>query len=83
MGRGVLIIGYCLRAIGLCVPYCLFSGIFVGGQSLDGGGQSRDGGSPESPTRENPRLYSSQNIRAFYVIYFCSWNSRHILYFEL
>ena len=40
-------------------------------------------GDPESPTRENPGLYSSQNIRAFYVIYFCSWNSRHILYFEL
>ena len=42
----------------------------MGGQGLDGGGQSRDGGSPESPTRENPGLYSSQNIRAFYVIYF-------------
>ena len=29
------------------------------------------------------RLYSSQNIRVFYVIYFCSGNSRGILYFEL
>ena len=26
---------------------------------------------------------SSQNIRAFYVIYFCSGNSRGVLYFEL
>ena len=41
-------------------------------------------GDPLSPpTRENPGLYLSQNIRAFYVIYFCSWNSRGILYFEL
>ena len=29
------------------------------------------------------RLYSPQNIRAFYVIYFCSGNSRGILYVEL
>ena len=41
-------------------------------------------GDPLSPpTRENPGLYSSQNIRTFHVIYFCSWNSRGILYFEL
>ena len=29
------------------------------------------------------RLYSSQNIRGFYVIYFCSGNNRGVLYFEL
>ena len=29
------------------------------------------------------RLYSSQSVRAFYVIYVCSGNSRGILYFEL
>ena len=41
-------------------------------------------GDPLSPpTRENPGLYLSQNIRAFYVIFFCSWNRRGILYFEL
>ena len=29
------------------------------------------------------RLYSSQNIKGFYVIYFCFGNSRGVLYFEL
>ena len=29
------------------------------------------------------QLYSSQNIRGFYVIYFCSGNSGGVLYIEL
>ena len=32
-----LTIGYCLRTIGYCFPYC-FLEIFVGEQGLDGGG---------------------------------------------
>ena len=37
---GFLIIGYCLRTIGYCFPYCLLE-LFVGGQGLDRGDLSK------------------------------------------
>ena len=40
---GFLTIGYCLRAIGYCFPYCFLENL-VGEKGLDGGGQSRDSG---------------------------------------
>ena len=40
---GFLTIGYYLRTIGYCFPYC-FLEIFVGRQGLDVGGQSHNGG---------------------------------------
>ena len=35
------------------------------------------------PLYSQHRLYSSPNIKGFYVIYFCFGNSRGVLYFEL
>ena len=58
---GFVTIGYCLRTICYCFPYC-FLDIFVGGQGLDGGRQSCDGRIPSPPTRENP-VASVRQIR--------------------